>query len=359
MSNFIDIDGSVLEGGGQILRMSVAFSAIMGVPVRVSRIRAGRSKPGLAAQHLKGIQLVGEMCGAALHGVEIGSTEIQFSPGQIKGGHYVADTKTAGSISLLLQVALPVALLADGPVTLELKGGTNADMAPQVDYLTEVFRPLLEKFGATFDFDLHRRGYYPRGGGHVTVHIRPAARLSGVELTGTGRVQRVQGWSFVAGTLPVKMAHEMAAAARQELACVCRDIHIECYKEDRAVASDNCSGIILVAETSSGCILGADALGRRGAGAGAAGRAAGAALAATVTSGACVDEHAQDQLIMFMSLAAGRSSVRVADVTLHTQTAMHVAKTIAKVHFNVVPSGDTNIIECDGLGITNNNIPPR
>lgn len=71
--------------------------------------------------------------------------------------------KTAGSISLLLQVALPLTFFADSDTTLTLQGGTNAEMAPQIDYTTEVFKPVMEKFGATFDFDLIKRGYFPKG----------------------------------------------------------------------------------------------------------------------------------------------------------------------------------------------------
>lgn len=62
------------------------------------------------------------------------------------------------SIALLLQVALPLILFGHSTTTLHLKGGTNAEMAPQIDFTTEIFRPNLEQFGATFDFTLERRG---------------------------------------------------------------------------------------------------------------------------------------------------------------------------------------------------------
>ncbi|GBP50499.1 RNA 3'-terminal phosphate cyclase [Eumeta japonica] len=117
MDNIMEIDGSVMEGGGQILRMSVAFSAIMGKPVRVTQIRAGRSKPGLAAQHLTGLQLLTKMCQGKLKGGEIGSTQIEFWPGKLKGGHYVADTHTAGR-ALTRRVPFGAIKIAEGIFTL-------------------------------------------------------------------------------------------------------------------------------------------------------------------------------------------------------------------------------------------------
>ncbi|KAJ0173921.1 hypothetical protein K1T71_010067 [Dendrolimus kikuchii] len=357
MAERLEIDGSVLEGGGQILRISISLSAILGIPVRVTNIRAGRSKPGLAAQHLKGIELVADMCKARLKGAEIGSTEIEFTPGKIHGGHYIADTKTAGSVSLLLQVALPCALLADGPVILNLKGGTNADMAPQFDYMTEVFKYTLIRFGANFNFSLHRRGYFPKGGGHVTIDINPVRKFNSVNITQPGTVSKIYGWSFVAGNLPIKLSYLMADGAKQQLSDIHKNINIECYKEDRNFAPDNCNGIILATELSSGCILGGDALGKRGVEAAEVGRRAGEGLRNDIMSGACVDQHTQDQVILYMALAEGTSTIRVGDITLHTKTAIYIAELIAKVKFNIRPDGGQNIIECTGMGYKNKDIP--
>ncbi|KAI8419736.1 hypothetical protein MSG28_008418 [Choristoneura fumiferana] len=356
MADFTDIDGSLLEGGGQILRISISLSAILGIPVRISKIRAGRSKPGLAAQHCKGIHLVGEMCQAKIKGAEIGSTEVEFAPKKIRGGHYLADPHTAGSISLLLQVALPCALMADGPVTLDLRGGTNAEMAPQIDYMDKVFRHALKKFGGDFNMTIHRRGYFPKGGGQVTVDVEPVKKLSGVTLTDPGSIVRIQGSSFVAGVLPINMAHKMAEGAKRALSAV-GEAAITCYKEDSSKAIGNCNGMLVTCELSSGCVLGADGLGKRGAEPGQLGAAAGDQLRGLLQTGACLDLHSQDQVIIFMALAEGKSSVTVGEITMHTKTAIHIAELLAKVKFEIIPDGSRNTIECTGLGFTNNNLP--
>lgn len=174
----------------------------------------------------------------------MGSTEIEFWPREIRAGNYRAQVKTAGSISLLLQVALPCTLFADAPTTLTLVGGTNAEMAPQIDYTTEVFRPILEKFGATFDFYLTRRGYFPKGGGEVVVNVNPIQNLNPIDMTELGNITAIYGWSFVAGVLPISLAHRMADSAANSLQPIFKDIRIERYKEDRNVAPDNCAGMV-------------------------------------------------------------------------------------------------------------------
>lgn len=190
------------------------------------------------------MELVRDISKAKVKGAEFGSTELEFHPTTIAGGSYRAAVKTAGSISLLLQVALPCTLFANSNTTLTLQGGTNAEMAPQIDYTTEVFRPVMEKFGATFDFDLIRRGYFPKGGGEVVVNVNPPKRLQAVEMVSQGAVTAVYGWSFVAGTLPIRLAHIMADSAVNILRQVHNNINIERYKESPEMATGNCSGIM-------------------------------------------------------------------------------------------------------------------
>ena len=139
----IEIDGSYGEGGGQIVRTAVALSAVTAKSVHIKRIRQGRPRPGLAPQHAQAIRALGEICHASIKGVEPGSSEIVFCPGEITGGSLRVEIGTAGSVTLLMQCLLPAMLRADGPTSLHVQGGTDVQWSPTVDYFRNVFLPAL------------------------------------------------------------------------------------------------------------------------------------------------------------------------------------------------------------------------
>lgn len=357
----IDVDGSLKEGGGQIIRMSIAFSALLKKPVRITNIRAGRPKPGLQAQHMNGIQLAAELCGARTDGCQLQSTVVKFVPGQAsKSTSFVADTRTAGATTLLAQVSLPFALLGRNSASLlTLKGGTNADFAPQVEYYNDVFLPTLKKFGASVKCDVARKGYFPKGGGQVTLQVSPAKELSPVNLTDFGDVTRVTVQASVAGVLNVKLAQEMAGAAKDVLVdffgrqSTVR-IVVDAFKERDAVGNGN--SISVVAETSSGCFLGSGRIGSRGKSGLDLGREAAKDIVEAIKLRACADLYLQDQLIIFMALASGVSRIRSGPLTLHTETAIHVAELLTGAKFKVEQSQDepgVHFIECQGISFTN------
>ncbi|KAJ1523946.1 hypothetical protein ONE63_010494 [Megalurothrips usitatus] len=352
--NEVIIDGSVLEGGGQILRMAVSLSAIHQIPIRVKNIRAGRDKPGLRAQHLKGLEVARDLSGGKLWGCALQSTEVVFHPRHLLGGEFFADTETAGSVSLLIQVILPCALFSPSEVQLTLRGGTNADMAPQIDYTVTVFKSILEKFGATFEGCIEKRGYFPRGGGIVRMKIQPVPQLRPVSLLDPGRVTRVWGRAFVAGNIHVQDAQKMAELCHHQIKSAYGDIKIEIigYKENPQQAVGNGSGINLFAETSTGNIFGASSLGKRNLNVQEVSAQAVTELLNTIRSGGCVDNHIQDQIIILMALADGKSAVKCGPLTLHTKTAIYIAELLTKARFHVEECPDgTNIISCDGIGM--------
>lgn len=353
----VEVDGSYGEGGGQILRVSVALAAITGKPIRVHRIRAKRSPSGIRPQHETAVRAVAKLAQAEVKGLNIGSTELEFYPQRITGGKHFFDTGTAGSTSLVLQSLMPIMAFSNGETSTEIRGGTNNPWAPPIEYLQEVLLPILTKIGFKGSVELVRRGFYPKGGGIVKAGARPVRKLSPIVLTEFGDVRRVYGLSY-SSRLPSHIVERMAKGANKTLTDAGLkgvDIKLECLQsqDERCALSPGC-GIVLVAELSTGAILGSDSLGEIGKPAERVGQEAAEILLQQLKARVPVDKHLGDQLIIYMTLASGRSEIKVEEMTPHTLSCIHVAKVIAGADFEIVGEGNrlTSII-CKGVGLEN------
>lgn len=170
----IELDGAAGEGGGQILRSSLALSMCTGQPFTLTRIRAGRAKPGLMRQHLTCVQAAAAVCAAEVGGAELNSQTLSFRPGPVQAGSYSFNVGTAGSCTLVLQTVWPALLMAQAPSRLKLSGGTHNPMAPPFHFLARSYAPLLEGLGARSELQLRRLGFYPAGGGEIEATLWPA-----------------------------------------------------------------------------------------------------------------------------------------------------------------------------------------
>lgn len=359
------LDGSILEGGGQILRNSFSLAALLGIPIQIKKIRAGRDRPGLKTQHLKGIELINQMYQGTLIGGKLNSTEVSFKPGQFKPMKYEVDTQTAGSVCLLAQVALPCLIFTPTPETLILKGGTNADAAPPVDYLIEILRPYASLFGIKFDVDLKTRGFYPKGGGVVHVHTNPVKELQPINLVNRGKLVSIRALAFTTGRVPQHVSARMVAQAKADLE---NSISLEGVKWEEQCTDETKTSVAegtmirLIAATDTGCLFCASAIGSRNLTAEQVGSQAAAILIKNINAGGCVDEYMQDQLIIFMALANGQSHLKIGPMEMHTKTSIHFAELLAGAKFTItptpleqrtLPTEDSLIITCDGIGFKN------
>lgn len=188
----IEIDGSFGEGGGQILRTSLSLAALTGKGVRFTRIRAGRRKPGLMRQHLACVRAIAEISGGNVEGCELNSTEVIFEPRKIRAGNYRFVVGSAGSVLLIAQCVLPCLLHAEGESVVVLEGGTHAESAPIYDFFERVYLPCLRRMGAEVSSELNQVGFYPAGGGKVTLRIQPMKHRRYLEIMEAGGLREAR-----------------------------------------------------------------------------------------------------------------------------------------------------------------------
>ncbi len=317
------LDGSYGEGGGQILRTAVALSAVTGEPVEINNIRKIRPKPGLSAQHVKAIESAAALCDGKVSGCALHSTAITFTPGKIKGGLHDIDIGTAGSITLLLQCLMPIALHSPGMVKFKISGGTDVSWSPTIDYMRFVTLSAFSRMGYECIIRLVRRGYYPRGGGCVEAAITPAKlRRTVFENNACDFVQGISHSS----NLPLHVAQRQASSAWKVLQQEGYDSRITVETGNNLSTG---SGLTLWC----GCV-GGSALGKPGLPAEKVGSLAAEAVLSELKSKAGVDVYLADQLIPYMALAGG-GSFTTRSISLHTKTNIWVTEQFLDVKFNI------------------------
>lgn len=312
-SSMLIIDGSQGEGGGQILRSSLALSLLTGTPFRMVNIRAGRAKPGLMRQHLTCVLAAAEVGNADVRGAAVGSRQIEFHPGAVTPRHFRFAIGTAGSTTLVVQTVLPVLMLAGGPSTLTVEGGTHNIHAPTFDYLGRVFLPVINRMGPRVSARLERHGFYPAGGGRIVVDIEPAPSLRPLELLERGEVTARAATSLIA-QLPGHIAERELEVVRARLGWSPDLTHIRGTKESHS------PGNALMIEVASEHLTEMfTAIGQTGKPAEDVAAEACSEAAHYLASAAPVGPHLADQLILPFALAGAGAFVATA-MTLHTRT---------------------------------------
>lgn len=309
----ITIDGSQGEGGGQILRTSLALSLVTGEPFRLEKIRAGRKKPGLLRQHLTAVEAARTVGSAEVIGTALGSQTFEFRPGSVTPGDYRFTVGTAGSATLVLQTILPPLLTTSETTTLTLEGGTHNPFAPPFDFLARCFVPVIERMGPHITLELERPGFFPAGGGKFHARIEPVERLSRFDLLERGTIHRRRARSILS-RLPAQVGDRELAVVREQLGWCAEDCSVE------PVANPVGPGNALLIEIEAEHLTEVfSSFGERGRSAEEVAREATDAALGWLHAEVPVDEHLADQLLLPMALAGG-GSFRTVKPSLHFTT---------------------------------------
>jgi len=324
----LTIDGSHGEGGGQVLRTSLTLSILTGQPVEIVQIRNGRSKPGLLPQHLTAVRAAAMVCNAHLEGAELNSQTLTFAPQTpTQAGDYVLNVNdvmssgSAGAMTLVLQTILLPLALADGPSRLILRGGTAVPMSPPAPYIEHVYLPTLFEMGVQARLAHRLWGFYPQGGGELDVEIAGRATLRPLDLTERGAPERVDGVACVA-KLPLHIPQRMSDRARALLSQA--GLPRVSIEPQHITSPGTGAGLFLTVHYAQSR-AGFSALGRRGLPSEEVAELACRELLNYHRSGAAVDPHLGDQLVLPFVLAQGTSRAAVSCVTQHLLTNVWVA----------------------------------
>lgn len=320
------IDGSMGEGGGQILRTALSLSLCLQRPFRIVDIRLRRRKPGLQRQHLAAVRSAAEVGRAEVQGAELGSTELSFSPAGIAAGDYLFDIGSAGSTMLVLQTLLLPLLQADAPSRLVLRGGTHNPLAPSYEFMQQAFLPLLSRMGARVEMQLVRPGYYPVGGGEVRATIHPLQSLQPLFLEQRGAVRRLRAVASVS-RLPGHIAQRELLTVAGALGL--EPDTLEVQYEQRAHSAGNTLQVTVESEHCSELFTG---IGQRGLPAETVAERVVQQVKRYLAAEVPVGPFLADQLLLPLALAGGGAFLTVAP-DRHTPTNIEVIRRFLPLSF--------------------------
>jgi RNA 3'-terminal phosphate cyclase (ATP) len=333
----IEIDGSQGEGGGQILRTALSLSLCLGKPFRIFNIRKTRSKPGLQPQHLMAVKAAATIGMAETEGAELDSGELVFRPRGIRCGFHEFDIGTAGSTTLVLQTVLPALMLAEAPSEILIHGGTHNPLAPPFEFLSSAFVPLLNRMGAHIKLRLEHHGFYPRGGGLIRAHIRPARTLQPLRLMERGELLSRRATALLS-RLPQHIAERELAVLHSTLGLSSEETNIQELTESFSPA--NVLSLTLEYQHITEVFT---AMGKRGLPAEQVAQGLADEVQRYLRATAPVGTHLADQLLLPMALA-GTGQYRTLQPSLHTLTNIQIIH-----HFLDLPIDTQQLGEDDYL----------
>jgi RNA 3'-terminal phosphate cyclase (ATP) len=335
----LEIDGSQKSGSGTILRLSVALAGITGEPLHIFNIRKRRSAPGLRPQHLEAVLTAAKLCDANIKGASLGSQELWFEPGKIKGGQVKTEIGTAGSIPMLILTVLPLCVYASQPLNLQVsKGGTDVSHSPTINYLRFILLPALQEMGIKASIEVQKYGYYPKGMGEVNLKVQPCKEIHPIKREDFGKIVSTEGISICTFLADRKVAERQAKEAERLFETQKFHPRIEIVN-DFSNPLQKGSSLVLWSKTDTEVLLGGDAIGEIHKSSEAVAKDAVDNLLNEIWAKATVDVHLADMLIPFVALAKEESKYLIRMLTDHIESNMWLASTILGVNFKVEKKG--------------------
>jgi len=345
VTSVIEIDGSYGEGGGQILRTALSLSCLLQKPFRIFHIRKGRKKPGLMPQHLTCVRAAQLLSHAVVEGDHKGSTELVFSPVEVKGGDFFFDIGTAGATSLVLQTIIPSLVFLKEKSTVTLKGGTHVPFSPSFHYLEKIFAYFLKRIGIDIHLSIESYGFYPKGGGKIRAVIFPAKEPKPLKITERGSILRLSGYSCV-GNLPLSIAERQKNALVEKIYSEIHDLRCPINIELGTVQTPGQGTFVFLRAESENSISGFTSLGARGKRAEAVAEEAAIEFLKYYSTGATLDPYIVDQIVLYLSLSQKKSTFTTSRITQHLLTNLWVIGLFHKFRYAIEGKlGETGMVK--------------
>ena len=332
--NFLKINGGYGEGGGQIIRSAITLSCITKQPIHLENIRKNRKDEGLRPQHLTAIRILQKIANAKVIGAKIGSTELKFIPGNIESLELIEDVKTAGSISLILQVLIPVVAISHKKLSLIIKGGTDVLWSPSMDYTQYVLKEAYSRIGINFSIKLTKRGYYPKGGGEIKLEVYPS-KLKSINFSQrkTNNLKLICTFSKISREIII----EKIKIIKEKFSKTSFNVEVE-IKEEKAIDS---GASLLLYSIDENSIIGMDVLFNKKT------QNFDLDFNKFINNSTGMDENLADMLVVPASLGIKKTVFQVKEITKHLETNLFVTSKITGCKYGIgkIPGGFEIIIQ--------------
>ncbi len=334
--NFLKINGGHGEGGGQIVRSAITLSCITNQPIHLENIRVNRKNKGLKQQHLTAIKILQKISNAKVIGDKIGSTELKFFPNKIDNLEIIEDVKTAGSISLILQVLIPAVSISQKKLNLIIKGGTDVLWSPSMNYTQYVLKEAYSRMGIEFEMKIKKRGYFPRGGGEVIIEVYPSKIKS---ITLSKRKNKKIKIKCVYSHIPKNIIQKKIQLIKEKIIKSGFEVDVE-IKEEESIDS---GASVLIYSIDENSIIGIDGLFNKKT------QNFDLDFDEIFNNTLGIDKKLADMLVVPASLGKNKTKLKVKEITKHLETNLFVTSKITGCRYGIGKISNGFEVIIDGM----------